>query len=106
MQQTSSTTSTYEIDKATSSSTTTDIDTIVQASCGEYTTKYVPIYRTVTVTDTDTIEKDLYGTVCYKSTKSRDVISEGKTEYTWSIDNDETLLNDGWVKTGNKKPVD
>lgn len=106
IQQTSSTTSTYEIDKATSSSTTTDIDTVVEASCGAYTTKNVPIYRTVTVTDTDTIEKDLYGTVCYKSTKSRDVISEGKTEYTWSIDNDETLLNDGWVKTGNKKPVD
>ncbi len=106
LQQTSSTTSTYEIDKVTSSHTDTDIDTVVQASCGAYTTKYIPIYRTVTVTDKDTIEKDLYGTVCYKSTKSRDVISEGKTEYTWSVENDETLLNDGWVLTGNKKLVE
>ena len=106
IQTTSSTTSTYEIDKAKSSSTDVDIDTIVSASCGDYTYKNVPIYKNVVVTDIDTIDKDLYGTVCYKSTKSRDVISEGKTEYTWSTYNDETLLNDGWVLTGEKKPVE
>jgi hypothetical protein len=106
LSKTTSTTSTYEIDKAKTTSTDKDVETVVKASCGDYTTKNVPIYKTVTVTDLDTIEKDLYGTVCYKSTKSRDVISEGKTEYKWSVENDETLLNNGWVLTGNKKLVE
>ncbi len=103
---TTSTTSTYDIDVAKSSSTTKDIDTVVEASCGKYTTKNVPVYRTVTVTDKDTIEKDLYGTVCYKSTKSRDIIDQGKTEYKWSVANDQALIDAGWVMTGEKKLVE
>ena len=45
----------------------------------------------------------LYGTVCYKSERTRKVTKQGKTKTTWSTYNDETLLNDGYTYTGNKK---
>ena len=73
------------------------------ASCGSYVTKTIPIYGTVTVTEKASRTEPLYGDVCYKSTKSRKLVSAGKTETKWSKYNDTTLLNDGWVYTGNKK---
>ena len=53
-----------------------------------------------------TRREPLYGTVCYKSTKTRDLIDSGKTMTTWSKYNDEELLNNGWYYTGEKKPVE
>ena len=82
----------------TSSSTTTSHE----ASCGEYVYKTIPIYSTITVTDKDYRTEPLYGDVCYKSTKSRSVIS-GKTDVKWSTYEDRSLLDDGWIYTGNKK---
>ena len=71
----------------------------VTASCGSYVTKTVPVYGYVNVKNTDT----LYGTVCYKSTKTRSVTNPGTPQYKWSSYNDTSLLNDGWTYTGNKK---
>ena len=73
------------------------------ASCGSYVTKTIPIYGTVTVTEKASRTEPLYGDVCYKSTKTRKVIEEGKTQYKWSYHNDTSLLNNGWVYTGRKK---
>lgn len=76
--------------------------TTVTASCSSYTTKSVPVYSYTTVEHTSGL---LYGTVCYKSTKTRTVTSKGTTQYKWSSYNDTSLLNNGWKYTGNKKLV-
>ena len=78
-------------------------ETSYAASCGSYVTKTIPIYGTITVTEKATRTEPLYGDVCYKSTKSRKLISSGSTQTKWSSYNDEALLKDGWVMTGNKK---
>lgn len=70
--------------------------TSVSASCGSYVTTTVPVYGYVVVEHTS---DPLYGTVCYKSTKTRSNNPQTK----WSSYNDTSLLNDGWTYTGNKK---
>ena len=90
----------------TSTSTTTTpvtTETSYEASCGGYTVKTIPIYGTITVTEKATRTEPLYGDVCYKSTKSRKVVSQESTQYKWSKYNDTSLLNAGWVYTGKKK---
>lgn len=56
-------------------------------------------YQSVSVNRTET----LYGTVCYKSERTRKITKQGKTKTTWSNYNDGKLLNDGYTYTGNKK---
>ena len=87
------------------SSTTVKVgeETSTDASCGEYVTKTIPIYSTITVTEKAYRTEPLYGDVCYKSTKTRSLLSKGKTETKWSTYNDTTLLNNGWLYTGNRK---
>lgn len=99
----SSTTTPGNVTSSTSTSTSSSTTTTTEASCGEYVYKTIPIYGYVTVTDKATRREPLYGTVCYQSTKTRDLISGAITKYRWSTENDLTLLNNGWVKTGNKK---
>ena len=70
---------------------------------GELVTKQVPVYRTIEVTDKSSINKPLYGTVCYKSTKTRKITQQGSTQTKWSYYNNKTLLNNGWSYTGNKR---
>ena len=82
--------------------TTTDTTTIVDPSCGEYTYKTIPIYSTITVTEKAYRTEPLYGDVCYKSIKTRTILNKGKTEYKWSTHNDTSLLNNGWVYTGER----
>ena len=94
----SNTTSTPEASTTTPYSETTSV-----ASCGEYVYKTIPIYSTITVTDKAYRTESLYGDVCYKSTKTRNIINKGKTQLKWSFYNDTTLLNNGWVYTGNKE---
>ena len=99
----SSTTTPGPVTSSTSSSTTSSTETSHEASCGEYVYKTIPIYSYITVTDKATRREPLYGTTCYKSTKTRNLISGEITKYKWSTENDMTLINAGWVKTGNKK---
>jgi len=94
-----STTVTPETSTSTSSSTTTTYD----ASCGEYVWKEVPVYVTIVATEKDYRTEPLYGDVCYQSTKTRQLLSAGSTEYKWSTYNDTTLLSSGWYYTGNYK---
>ena len=77
--------------------------TSYSASCGSYVVKTIPIYSTINVTEKATRTEPLYGDVCYKSTKSRSLISEGKRHTKWSYYNDTSLLNDGWTYTGKRK---
>ena len=85
------------------SETTTTTTTEVDASCGEYITKTIPIYSSITVTEKATRPEPLYGDVCYQSTKTRSLISDRVTKYKWSKYNDTSLLNDGWTYTGKRK---
>ena len=100
---TTSTTSVPSVTSTTSTSQTSTSDVSVTASCGKYVNKQIPIYRSVTVTDKSTINKPLYGDVCYASNKTRTVISEGSTRYKWSTYNDQALINAGWVPTGRRQ---
>ena len=100
---TTSTTHTPITTEHTDQTVSETTESTVSASCGELVTKEIPVYRTIEVTDKSTINKPLYGTVCYKSEKTREVIEEGKTKYKWSTYNDQSLLNDGWVMTGEYK---
>ena len=87
----------------TTTETTETTTTTYQAQCGEIKEQVIPIYGTVTVTEKAARTEPLYGTVCYQSTKSRSVLTPEKVEYKWSTYNDTSLLNAGWVYTGNKK---
>lgn len=87
----------------TSSSTSSSTTTTTQASCGEYVTKEIPIYGTITITERVTRKEPLYGTICYKSTKTRKLLDAGSTKTKWSEYDDKELLNNGWYYTGRKK---
>lgn len=89
-----------EVDSTTKPVSTS---TSVTATCGEIVTKTVPVYRTINVSDIATRTEPLYGTVCYKSTKTRELLEEGKTVKQWSTYNDTSLLNNGWYYTGATK---
>ena len=95
----SSVTNTTSTPGQTSSSSSTE----VSASCGEYVTKTVPIYSTITKSDIATRTEPLYGTVCYKATRTRNVVDPGKTLNKWSTYNDRSLLDNGWYYTGATK---
>ena len=78
-------------------------DTTYEASCGGFDIQTVPVYSTITVTEKASRTEPLYGDVCYKSTKSRSVITPASEQKKWSKYNDTSLLNAGWTYTGNKK---
>ncbi len=99
----SSVSSTTSTPNESSSSTGSSSSTSVSASCGSYVTTEVPIYSTITKSYVATRKENLYGTVCYKSTKTRTITDPGKTQYKWSYYNDTNLLNNGWTYTGASK---
>lgn len=91
------------ISTPTTSSTGSSTSTSVSASCGSYITTEVPIYSTISKSYVASRTEPLYGTVCYKSTKTRRITDPGKTQYKWSYYNDTSLLNKGWKYTGSSK---
>ena len=98
------TTSTPTWTSSTSTSTTSSSNVTVDASCGSYTTKTIPIYAYINESEIATRREPLYGTVCYKSEKSRNLIANGKITYKWSTSDHSTkLINEGWTYTGVKK---
>ena len=94
----------------TTSQTTTSVketEKVISATatCSNVVSKQIPVYRTITVTDKSTINKPLYGDVCYKSEKTRTIESAASNKITWSSKNNTKLLNDGWVMTGKKREI-
>ena len=85
------------------STTTTSETTTIDPSCGSFEEKIIPIYSTITVTEKAYRTEPLYGDVCYKSTKTREIITLGKYYYKWSTYNDTSLLNNGWSYSGKIK---
>ncbi len=72
-------------------------------TCNKNKTFEISIYNRVNETITFGRNEELYGTVCYKSERTRDVISNSTNNIKWSKYNDKRLLNDGYYYTGNKK---
>ena len=68
----------------------------VTATCASFVTTTIPVYGYETIEHSSDL---LYGTICYKSTKTR----TANTQTKWSSYNDTSLLNNGWSYTGNKK---
>ena len=68
--------------------------------CSSSSTKVVANYS-ITSQKIAFSREELYGTVCYKSYRTRSVSDNKLTE--WSYYNDEKLLNSGYEYTGNKK---
>lgn len=101
--QVSTTTTPIGMQVSSTSQMTVEQQTEYKAKCGEIKETVVPIYGTITVTEKAARTEPLYGTVCYQSTKSRTIKTPEKIEYKWSTYNDTSLLNAGWVYTGNKK---
>lgn len=65
--------------------------------------KNVYIYQSITESIHFERNEKLYGTVCYKSERTRTVKNTGKTSKKWSYYNDKNLLNKGYYYTGNSK---
>lgn len=88
---------------STPGGSSSDSSSSITAECGSYVTKEVPIYSTIRKTKIANRTEPLYGTVCYKSIKTRKITDPGKTRYKWSHYGDTSLLNNGWKYTGEKK---
>ena len=97
------TTTPGNINEIKTSSTSVKIETETKASCGEYVTKTIPVYSTITVTEKARRTEPLYGDVCYQSTKTRYIISSEHETRTWDVYNKKSLLDNGWAYTGNKR---
>ena len=104
MSSVANTTSTPSWTSSTSTSTSSSSDVTVDASCGSYTTKTIPIYAYINESEIATRKEPLYGTVCYKSEKTRNLLANGKITYKWSTSDHSTkLISEGWSYTGVKK---
>lgn len=75
----------------------------LNVNCVGTTKKTVSIYGAITTYEKAVRKEPLYGTVCYQSIKTRNVMNQGKTETKWSSYNDTSLLNSGYHYTGNKR---
>lgn len=71
--------------------------------CNSNSNQTIPVYTS----QEDNVHferyENLYGTVCYKSERTRTLISKGSTSKKWSSYNNKKLLNSGYYYTGRKK---
>lgn len=90
-------------------STVTATDTIttgssVSVKCTSYETKNTILYTTYsTIVGYEKTRTINYKTTCSYKYRKRTVTKEAYTDYKWSYYNDQTLLNDGYKMTGNKR---
>ena len=75
------------------------------SSCSKPITVKVPIYNYVTKVDIELVREPVYKTTCYKSVKTRDLISRGRVLTKWSKYNDRSLIKNGWILTNSKKRI-
>lgn len=72
--------------------------------CTSVQTQTIPLYASQVSYKTIETREDLYGYVKYYHYRTRTLISNAHTEYTWSSSaNDTSLTNNGWVATGRKR---
>lgn len=93
-------------------STVTATDTIpngsnVSVACKEWETKETILFSTYTITvGYETTRTINYKDMCTYKYRTRTITKEAYTDYKWSSYNNQTLLNDGYKMTGNKRLAD
>ena len=75
------------------------------SSCINPVTVRVPIYNYINKIDTETVTEPVYKTTCYKSIKTRKLLSRGRVLIKWSKYNDRSLIKNGWILTNSKKRI-
>jgi len=90
-------------------STITATDTITSGSnvsvkCSKYETKETVLFTTYsTIVGYEQERKVNYKTICNYKYRNRSITKDAYTDYKWSTYNNQTLLNDGYKMTGNKR---
>lgn len=72
-------------------------------NCSSTENKVVQIYSNQTENVNFSRQETLYGTVCYKSERTRNLLNKGTIVKKWSTYNNTKLLSNGYYYTGNKK---
>lgn len=67
------------------------------------TSQTLPVFQALYQTVSFQRREPLYGDVCYISERYRTLENAQKIEKKWSVYNDQSLLENGWVYTGNQK---
>lgn len=90
----------YKYDKYTYIKNISKTDAI---TCNSNKTTSIATYNRKIEKVTFAREEKLYGTVCYKSERTRSLTSNGSIIKKWSKYNDRNLLDNGYSYTGNRK---
>lgn len=77
--------------------------TSTTAGCKSTVSKQIPSYSLFSTTVSITRDEGIYGTVCYSSTRTRNIETSSSSDVKWSSYNDKRLLNNGYKYTGEKK---
>ena len=75
----------------------------VSATCTSIKTVSVPLYGEVPEVRTFTTKEPLYGYKKFYRDRTRTITQNAKTEYTWSTYNNQTLISQGWIPTGESR---
>lgn len=89
------------VSSATASGTVaTNNGQALTVNCASTIKQTVPIYANLTTYEKAVRKEALYGTVCYSSVKTRNLLSSGSSDIRYSKYNDRNLLNQGYYYTG------
>lgn len=72
-------------------------------NCDKISNSTVPTYTIAPETVSVAREEGLYGTVCYASTRTRNILTSDNSDIKWSYYNDRELLDAGYIYSGEKK---
>lgn len=72
----------------------------ITATCTDVETRNIDIYIPTTKSETISKTQPLYGYKNFYRDRTRTVLQKATTTYTWSTYNNQTLLSQGWVATG------
>lgn len=94
---------TREVSTLTATDTITD-SSGVSVKCSSYETKDTILFTSYEkVVGYEETRKINYETVCTYKYRTRTITKDAYTDYKWSYYNDQTLLDDGYKMTGNKR---
>jgi len=78
----------------------TTVPSGLTASCTSKETRNIDVYVTGIQTTMVEPAKDIYGYVYFYRVRTRKLLSNTTTKYTWSTYNNQTLISQGWTATG------
>ena len=94
----------YKVYKRTLVQKAADNSDSVSRTCSATTTRTIPLYAIQTTTETYNEKQYVYGYVKRYRYRECATYQEASTQYAWSTSqNDQSLLNQGYTLTGNKR---